>query len=148
MENRLQRNRRDRGSILLWMGTAVAVLVAAALLSPGTERQVLLPWSDIPLPESCMTRLQFGFDCPGCGLTRSFLHIVDGNWKTAWQLNWVGFPIFALVVAQIPFATILWKSNSEKLRRWTSRLNLCSFVFVAGLLVLRWFTLLFSGHLI
>lgn len=143
-----QTRTQDRWPILLWLGATLFVLLAASLLSHGTGRQVLVPWFEIPVPESCMTRLQFGVDCPGCGLTRSFIHILNGDISTAWRLNWVSLPIFVVVACQIPISLVHLYSDREPLKRVLGRINLFAFVTVAGLLVLRWFALLFSGQLI
>ena len=120
----------------------------AVLLTNGAERQVVVPWLDWPLPESCMTRLQFGIDCPGCGLTRSFIHLAHGEFSEAWRLNWGSIPVFLLVIFQIPVALFHYYGKNESTKRKLSGVNLGFFLFAAGLLVCRWFVLLLTGKLI
>ncbi|MBX3420618.1 MAG: DUF2752 domain-containing protein [Pirellulaceae bacterium] len=90
----------------LWLTAPVAVLALSVLLRPGPDRSLLLPWSTIALPDACTSYRLLGVDCPGCGLTRSFVHLSRGNLAAAWQLNPVGIALYVLVIAQIPLATV------------------------------------------
>ncbi|QDV24990.1 hypothetical protein Q31a_33120 [Aureliella helgolandensis] len=90
----------------LWGLSAAGILVTAALLSVGAERDVLLPGAAIVVPETCMMHARFGLDCPGCGLTRSFIHLMHGNFSAAWQLSPAGILVFAYTWLQIPLALL------------------------------------------
>ncbi len=67
------------------------------------ERQVYLPGSVIPMPEVCTSRILLGKDCPGCGLTRSFIAISHGQFGRAWKFNPGGTVVYLLVLAQVPW---------------------------------------------
>src|SRR5438067_13160115 len=60
---------------LILLALSTAVLVLAAVLSVRSGTQVLLPMIDLPLPELCTMRRLTGLNCPGCGLTRSFISL-------------------------------------------------------------------------
>lgn len=88
-----------------WLGD-VAVIAAAALvlvlsmvLSPSTEMLTLFG-QDIPV--LCGFRRLTGVGCPGCGLTRSFVFLGHGQVWSAFQMNWLGPPLFVAVFLQIP----------------------------------------------
>lgn len=93
---------------IVWFGGISFLLAASALLSVGDDREVILPFVNLPLPETCSTQSRLGIDCPGCGLTRSFIHIVHGDIAAAWQLNWVSIFVFGYVVAQLPLSIAHW----------------------------------------
>jgi len=60
---------------------------------------VPLSWIDHG-PNLCLVKAISGKECPGCGLTRAFFHLLHGEWRTALAFNWrcmVVFPILALV---------------------------------------------------
>jgi hypothetical protein len=82
---------------------ATLVLVAALLLRVEAGERVILRWFELTLPGSCTYRLLLGIPCPGCGLTRCFVSLAQGDWRAAWQYNAVGVPLFLITVAQIPF---------------------------------------------
>lgn len=107
----------------LWLIGPTLVLVLSFLLQPGEGREVLFPFSRIALPESCYTYVFFGFDCPGCGLTRSFVHLARGQWKTAWQLNPLAIVLYTYVILQIPQAGLRWIPVSIR-NRWLSERTL------------------------
>ena len=88
------------------LGLSTAVLIAALVLETRGSRQVVLPLLDVPLPESCTFHRTTGFDCPGCGLTRSFIAIAHARWAQAWQFNPAGYVLFALVVLQVPYRAV------------------------------------------
>lgn len=89
---------------LLWLLGPCAILLAAGLLRPGEGRTVLLPLIDRAVPETCTMQRSLGVDCPGCGLTRSFIHMARGNVRRAWGLHPIGVFLFIYVFLQLPLA--------------------------------------------
>jgi hypothetical protein len=55
------------------------------------------------LPELCQFRSLYGVQCPGCGLTRSFISMGHLDIVAAWNYHSVGVFFFLVVVFQIPF---------------------------------------------
>jgi hypothetical protein len=94
----------------LLLALAVGVLVAARLLSIRGDSDVILPWLGWRVPQLCAMQRTFGIACPGCGLTRCFIAMAHGEWRSAWHYNPAGLVLFALVALQIPWqATQLWR---------------------------------------
>jgi hypothetical protein len=62
-----------------------------------------LPWADVALPPVCSSRLLFGVECPGCGLTRSFVALAAGDLSASWRYHRVGWLMALAVVGQIPY---------------------------------------------
>ena len=86
---------------------AVGVLVLAALMHPSTETLTL--WG-FELPPMCTWRRLTGMNCPGCGLTRSFVFLAHGRLMEAFSMNWFGPPMFAVVAGQLPYRLLrLWR---------------------------------------
>jgi hypothetical protein len=89
---------------------SAAVVLLAAVLSVRGGTQVLIPFTDIPLPELCLTRRWYGLDCPGCGMTRCFISLAHGDLVAAWAYNPAGPLLFAIVAFQLPFRSLqLWR---------------------------------------
>jgi len=115
---------------------AITLLLALMLRAPGEGREtgVTLPWSDQPIPELCSSKRIFDKECPGCGLTRSFICLAKGDFARAWLLNPGGVLLFSIAAIQIPYRSWqLWRisqgSKSYRLPagKW--------FVLVAALLL-------------
>ncbi len=92
-------------------------LVASPLLQVApNERVTVRGVSSIVLPPSCATSAILGVDCPGCGLTRSFVHLAHGNWRASIQTHRVGWVLMLAAALQIPYrAHMIWGSGRFKL---------------------------------
>ena len=116
MENRSARvlERRhaqllDRHWTMLGVSVAVIVLSFALQLNPiGRVRASWLPFES--WAPRCGSRAWFGINCPGCGLTRSFVALASGNFAESFRYHRVGWLIALAVVLQIPYrAWRLWE---------------------------------------
>lgn len=81
---------------------AVGIALAGILQVEGETRISLLGTT---LPESCTWRVLMGWNCPGCGLTRSFVSLAHGNLGAGWHFNPAGTVLFAALVFQLPYRT-------------------------------------------
>ncbi|GAB5406412.1 MAG: hypothetical protein Aurels2KO_46430 [Aureliella sp.] len=110
---------------MVWLAGSAAVILLSLVLQIGKGRSVVLPVIGVALPETCALYSRFGIDCPGCGLTRSFIHVSDGNVSAAWHLNAVGVFLYAFVVFQIGLASyhLLATLRWLKLTAWAGWLT-------------------------
>lgn len=99
---RQRRARREQHIAMLVM--SVFVLVMAGLLHVTLSEEVELGGpTGYKLPSMCMFRSLLHWPCPGCGLTRSFVHLMHGQWQSAWQMHRLGWLFLVAVMAQIPY---------------------------------------------
>jgi hypothetical protein len=88
---------------------ALLVTTAALLLEVPDAQHVSL--AGLPLPQTCVWRATLGFPCAGCGLTRSFVALVHGEWSRAVAFHPLGPALFALIWAQIPYRGLhMWQA--------------------------------------
>jgi hypothetical protein len=137
---------RDYGAAI-WFVAALLPILLAGLLENGSGRRVILPWVGVPLPETCMMRIQFGIDCPGCGLTRAFVNVVQGNPAGAYAIHPLSLVIFAFTLVQLPLALVYWSAAEHPLVSLATRCNRNCMLGLAALLLVRWLWLLASGGL-
>jgi hypothetical protein len=99
----------DRHWTMLALSVAVIVLSFALQLNPiGRVRASWLPFDS--LPPMCGSRVWFGINCPGCGLTRSFVALASGDFAASFGYHRVGWLIALAVVLQIPYrAWRIWE---------------------------------------
>ncbi len=87
---------------MLWL--SVAIVAGALVLQVGASGRVApdgLP--ALALPELCGSRLWFGVECPGCGLTRSLIALAAGDLAASVSYNRVGWVMALAVLLQFPY---------------------------------------------
>jgi hypothetical protein len=86
------------------LGLSIGVIVLALSMMTINDRQVAFAgFSQFPLPDVCQSRIWLRMDCPGCGLTRSFIHFFHGRWSQSFQMHRFGWLLASLTVVQIPY---------------------------------------------
>jgi len=91
---------------LMYLLLCSFVVVAAFLMrvSPADHESVsFLGISWTTLPTLCMSRQCFGVSCPGCGLTRSFIALAQGEWWSSWRYHRLGWLVAIFTMVQIPY---------------------------------------------
>ena len=118
---------------------------AAPLLRVYPPDRVGWRWSSAALlPPLCLSRACFGVSCPGCGLTRSVVHLAHGDWAASWRAHHLGIPLALLVVLQVPYRLLALRQPRrrllpERVGRWTP-LALAVLLYLNWLLgLLAWF---------
>lgn len=90
----------------IFLVISAGVILMSFLMRSEGPKSVYLPGSAIPLPESCASRRITGYDCPGCGLTRSFISISHGEFQRAWEFNATSFVLYPFCAIQIPWSLL------------------------------------------
>ncbi len=105
----------------------LAILTAGWWMSPAAVENVPLCWF----------HYFFHLDCPGCGLTRSFLSMARGDVLGAFRFNAAGPLIYLLFIA---YAVRLFIRDflHGKIWDWGSRFNRVYTWVVGGLLLGHW----------
>lgn len=80
---RLQKKR-----LLLQLLAFAALLAYGLIVDPDTGR------GGIP----CIWKAMFGFECPGCGLSRAGALLLRGRLAEAVRMNWLIFPFVAVLM--------------------------------------------------
>ena len=102
------------------LAVAVIVVLFSCLLRVRNDERVefrFLPGH--PLPEVCGMRRFFGTRCPGCGLTRSFIYLTEGNWRASLAEHRLGWLLALAVLLQFPYrlAALRWADRELLGRR-------------------------------
>ncbi|WP_197532946.1 DUF2752 domain-containing protein [Symmachiella macrocystis] len=99
-----QNGLRMRNRHLMMLTTAAVVVCLAFLLEVRPDQGVQLRmFKSHPLPSSCISRDVFGVDCPGCGLTRSFVYLSHNQWAESLAVHRVGWVLAIAVLLQFPY---------------------------------------------
>ena len=96
---------RQQHRTVLALSLAVIGL-SLALTTPDDRRVAVAGLSQFPLPDICQSRVWLKRDCPGCGLTRSFIHFFHGRFADSVRLHRLGWLLALLAVLQIPYRLV------------------------------------------
>lgn len=121
------------------LGLAVFVIIAAFSMRTLDSGKVQIRWlPQLPIPELCGSRALFGTSCPGCGLTRSFIALADGDIKSSIQLNRIGWFLALTLIAQIPYRIYMMRKPPLSVidLRWPRWFA----TFLIALLIGNWLT--------
>lgn len=90
--NKIEEKPASRRLFRDWANRWGVFLILTGILTAGWWLSIggLPSWSACPLKKLS------GWDCPGCGLTRSFLSMARGDWSGAFQFNAAGPALYAV----------------------------------------------------
>jgi hypothetical protein len=123
-------------------GLTGAALLASLALARGlaSASPAAVHVAGRELPVVCPSRLLFGVNCPGCGMTRSVLLTLGGDLRGALSVNPAG-PFFVaaliLLAVQLLFAARAPEGSTPVKRRllpWASAYG----VVVASVMLIQW----------
>ena len=137
---RLTRTERT-GFILL--GVVLAMLLAiAAWLNPdpsglGTHRQLGLP--------GCNMVTFFGIRCPGCGMTTSWAHTLNGDIQSGLRCSTSGVLFCVFTAAIVPCLLVLAIRGKTSNRNWFSRVSVPVLIAIMLISIAEWLIRLASA---
>ena len=82
-----------------------AIVIGLSIWMEGSTDGVSFLGRD--LPPLCTFKRLTGWDCPGCGLTRSFAFMGEMDLRGAFGMHWLGPALWVMIAAQIPLRS--WK---------------------------------------
>jgi cytochrome b561 len=110
---------------------ASAVMILTFIMQREGQSVVNFPFTNYPLPQLCSMKRTYGIDCPGCGLTRSFLSIGRFQFAQAMHFNPAGIFVFGLIAVQIP-----WRiTQLARIRKGLPQLQADWFLWYLGICV-------------
>jgi hypothetical protein len=96
--------RRRHWEILTF--SAAVIVLSFALFIRSDGRVALFGFTDHPIPETCPARTLLHVECPGCGLTRSFISLARGDIPASWSFNRCGILLALACLWQVPYRTL------------------------------------------
>ncbi|MBM3964801.1 MAG: DUF2752 domain-containing protein [Planctomycetes bacterium] len=125
----------ERLGLLAVLSLLVILLATAKWLSPdpsgmGTHQQLGLP--------ACTMLAFSGVRCPGCGMTTSWAHTMDGNFVEAFQTNAAGSLLCWLCIACVPIMASVVVAGKRTRDGWASKFALSGFLAAMTIALIEW----------
>lgn len=89
---------------------------------------------------SCPFKVQFGFDCPGCGLQRSALALLQGNFTESFKLYPPTIPMVFLCLFTVIHLKVDFKFGAILIKT--------TFIAIAVLIVINYIYKIYNHQLI
>ena len=122
--------------MLILLFACVALVLPFFLEVKGEEQIAFRFRAESPWPQVCGSRAWFGFKCPACGLTRSFVELARGSLAASIAQHRLGILVAFLVALQIPYRLMALKTGREN--PWGDRIASYGFWGVIILLIANW----------
>ncbi|MBT4864833.1 MAG: DUF2752 domain-containing protein [Planctomycetaceae bacterium] len=87
------------------VGVALVLVASFSLKVVDGDRVAMRGFEAYPLPHTCASRMLIQRGCPGCGLTRSFVHLAAGHWQDSLAVHRLGWLLALSFLLQIPYRT-------------------------------------------
>ena len=136
-------NRTERTACAVMSVVLVLLLGVASLLTPnpaghGTHRQLGLP--------GCTMVTIFGIRCPGCGMTTSWAHTLNGDIEGGLRANTAGVMLCLFASLSVPFLIAMSMRGVRSRGNWMSRLAITLLFLILSISVLEWLIRMASGR--
>jgi hypothetical protein len=137
----LDNNQPRRTTLIHWsvlMGS-ISVIAVAVVLRVYPDQSIGYRFDETHrLPRTCIFRERLGFDCPGCGLTRSFVHLFHGDFSASQAAHRCGWLLALAVVFQLPYRIVAIRRLSADRNQWLSTWHPRTSVALVVLLIANW----------
>jgi Protein of unknown function (DUF2752) len=134
----------QRHRAMLAIACAAGILAFALQKLPGGQVS-FRGLARIPLPQTCFSRSWLGLKCPGCGLTRSIIHLAEGDWEASWRNHRLGSLMAVVILVQIPYRLLALRRLDRPLigPQWQAVLAYALIALLLG----NWLVELAAGRL-
>ena len=85
--------------IFLFLVLAAVLLLSCLDVSPVAR--VRVRWLETDLPETCRLYIETGQKCPSCGITRSVVCALSGDFERSREFHAAGVAIVAMLLLQV-----------------------------------------------
>jgi len=93
--------------VYILLGAIGLLLVPKFFIVENNERLYFAFFEEKPLPTTCLMKNLTGFDCPTCGMSRSFVAWTHGDYKLAWDLHRLSIVLIVIIIFQIPYRILV-----------------------------------------
>ena len=122
----------------------LSILAGSSILTPPKNDIPFVRLGNIQLPGTCTLRSMTGIPCPGCGLLRSLVSAMHGDFAKSWEYHRLGLLTVVYILLQFlyRFMVLLFPVLGIRFSHLDSHLNR-GFILLGVLFGVNWiFTLI------
>jgi hypothetical protein len=110
-----------------------AILIAAWFSSVQSGHISIFGYT---IPSLCMFKNITTLDCPGCGITRSFVFAFHGKWYESYIMHFWGIPLALFLVFQVGYR--FWRASGGSPLKFNPTFTRWFRIFVVLSILLPW----------
>lgn len=133
----------DYTTHVIYIVIFVVFLFVPFFLSVEAKETVLI--FGLKMPGFCFLKEYCGIECPGCGLTRSFVMLTHGRFAEALRFHYVGFILYVFFFTQLLYRIYCLKHVGEELPVFLKNYQHYTPMVIIFMLILNW--VVFKSHL-
>lgn len=109
--------RKHKADICILIIASAIILCSFILVVRGNTSYIPLG-KTIKIPQTCFLKTVTGYNCPTCGLTRSFISISHLDFPAAIKYNAVGILVYIMVILEIIYRLfkVIWHKDNRNFR--------------------------------
>lgn len=128
----------DKKSHITYLCIIGALLILPFFLTFHINTKSNLSFLNINLPPLCLTKSLFNTDCPGCGMTRSFVKIASFNFVDAFNFNRASIPLFIYFIYALAYHAYCLRKLNIEIPKKLANTNKILANLVLAILIINW----------
>ncbi len=136
---------QDRTSHITWLAVFLVLLLVPILIAFDPAPGSCLTLFGLSLPPACPSQRYLDLECPGCGLTRSFVAMAHGEWGWSFAYHRLGILLYVFFALRVPVHAWLLARPEDAVRPVLVKAYNGSAWCLIALLILNWGVGLYMG---
>jgi len=136
---------RSRGDLITAIAVAGFLVVAPLFFTFHGGQDDAVEFFSVRMPSTCMTERLFHFQCPGCGLMRSFILIAHGHVIESLAFHRLAIVLYAFFLCQVFASALRLTGRRPRLGEALARIRDAAAPVLIALLLVNWAIGIFIG---
>jgi hypothetical protein len=135
----------DKNHHITYLAIIGTILILPFFFTFQSNNKSNISFLNLNLPPLCLSKSMFDAECPGCGMTRSFVKIASFKLIDAFNFNRVSIPLFIYFIYAFMYHAYCLRILDKEIPKKLAYSNRILANVILALLIVNWFLGLFIG---